>query len=953
MSALKILASVALAALFPLLSAAAALPENLALQATVTADSEHNAHYLARFACDGKIPRAGSQQDADAAWCVKGATHRQGASLTLEWPQPVTVAALVYYGRTAWYAEECWKDYEIFLDEAGAPAAAGQLKQGHGPQMIALANPQSVRRLKIRFTSSYGGMNPGASEIQVFGEKLDAARLPKFFPLPAGRPGVLEAEIVENTGLKRALQEGRLGFRDLVVIQRRELNPSHVYTYHVEGFEPGGGLFVFTPSTGGDALRQLVASPEGQILDADVSYDGRRILFSWRKEKTEGYQVFVINADGTGLTQLTDGPHHNYNACWLPDGGIAFLSTRSPRFAYCWVSPVGILHRMEANGSDVQRLSANIVNDFTPAVLEDGRLIYSRWEYVDKPAIPIQSLWTIHPDGTGLAGYFGNRVLSPATFMEARSIPGSGRVLCTLTSHNGPARGAIGIIDPALGNNAQEAIVNLTPEVNIGQVNKGSGNHIRGPYENPFPLDSEYFLVSLQGTVLVRDYAGRRQAIVLGPRDGLGFYSPQPLRARTRPPVVAALRPESPAAPAEEWAIVVLQNVHRGLEPQVQPGEVREICVVEEIHKPVRTEVSHRAFGFQFPVISCGATYAAKRIWGYATVSPEGSACFKVPARRPIYFMALDAQGRAVQRMRTFTHLMPGEAQGCVGCHESRQQSTLAINPAVIPARAQELRPPEWAGEGFDYTAIVQPVLDRHCVECHSGLNPAGKVDLCGDKTDFFNVSYEYLARGRQRRGEAEWDNPYTSWIPTYNGMEENILQITPKAWGSPNSKLAALVLSGHPDTNGQARVKLSEAEIRRILAWIDLNVPYYGTSETAHPERKGCRHLLPDDLEKTLADVASRRCAECHQGGKIPRQFWTRITNPQLNPFLLAPLAKEAGGSGACGKAVFATAADPDYAALLRTFAPIHQLIQERPRMDMPGARPANVDRSCLGQVK
>ena len=152
----------------------------------------------------------------------------------------------------------------------------------------------------------------------------------------------------------------------------------------------------------------------------------------------------------------------------------------------------------------MQRLSANYLNDFTPSVMEDGRIIYSRWEYVDRPAIPIQSLWSINPDGTGLSGYFGNRVLSPATFMESHEIPGTGKVLCVLTSHNGPCRGAIGIVDPALGANSRQAIANLTPEVNIGLVNQGDGNHIRGPYESPFPIDGEYFLVWCAGTVLLR-----------------------------------------------------------------------------------------------------------------------------------------------------------------------------------------------------------------------------------------------------------------------------------------------------------------------------------------------------------------------------------------------------------------------------------------------------------------
>ena len=849
--------------------------------------------------------------------------------------------------------------------------------------------PNLARSARATATSEYPGSNPGAAEIQVFGQTLPDDYYAKFRPLTRGRPGVEGGgEIVESPALAVRARTGQLGFDQLLVIRRRELTPSHVYTYHVEGFGAGGGLYVANLRQPG-VLRELVTSPEGQILDADVSYDGREILFSWRRRQSEGYQLYVINEDGTQLRQLTEGPHHNYNACWLPDGGIAFLSTRSARFAYCWISPVGVLYRMERDGTRVTRLSANIVNDFTPSVLTDGRVIYSRWEYVDKPAIPIQSLWTIRPDGTGLAGYFGNRVLSPATFMEARSIPGSSKVLCLLTSHNGPSRGAIGMIDTAYGENAAAGIRNLTPEVDIGQANQGDGNQIHGPYENPFPLDEELYLVSKRGTVLARSYDGTQTARLLEPENGPGFYNPQPLRARPRQPILSSTLPlaqldpapaadtltdnhvaepersstanplsRSAGADAETapetvaWATVALQDVYRGLEPQVKRGEVKEICVVEEMRKVVRTDVKNRAFGFQFPVISCGATYAAKKVWGYAPVAADGSATFQVPAGRPIYFLALDAEGRAVQRMRTFTHLMPGETQGCIGCHESRQQTVAA--PQVRPRTPVALRPPEWgAGVGFDYARVVQPVLDEHCAKCHSGPTPAGKVDLGGDATDFFNVSYEVLARGRRRSGEAEWDSPYVNWIPTYNGMEQNILEVSPKAWGSPRSRLAELLVNGHPDTNGVPQLKMEASAIRRVLAWIDLNVPYYGTSETTHPETRGCRQLLPPDLDKTLADVAQRRCSECHAGGKFPRQFWTRIGNPQWNNFLLAPLAKDAGGSGACGRAVFHTTADPDYQAILRTFDPVLADLRIRPRTDMAGAKPAEVDRSCLGSLQ
>ncbi len=585
------------------------------------------------------------------------------------------------------------------------------------------------------------------------------------------------AAVSDSPELEDKLVSGKLGFRSLLVIQRHQIDPTHVYTYHCEGFKPGGGLLVASLGGQGDRLRQLVASPDGQILDCDPSYNGKQILFSWRREEADTYHLFRINADGTELMQLTHGDAHDFNACWLPDGGIAFLSTRKPQFAYCWTSPVGTLYRMSADGSDLKRISANYLNDFTPAVTNDGRIVFGRWEYVDRPAIPIQSLWVINPDGTNLAVYYGNRVLSPATFIEPRAIPGSSRVLCTLTAHNGPCRGAIGIIDPAYGVNAQESIRNLTPEVDIGKVDRGSGNHIKGPYESPFPIDQKYYLVSNAGTIELRDYDGTQRVTVLRKSGEMGYYGVQPLRARLRPPVRPSILPED----ADDWATVYVQDVYQGLEPQVKRGEVKQICIVQEIEKPRLADVRLRAFGFQFPVVSCGATYAPKKVWGYVPVADDGSAFFKVPAGVPLYFMVIDKEGRAVQRMRSFTHFMPGEQRGCIGCHESRSQSPRMKNrPKVFaPENRKPVKPepPEWGTDGFSYAHVVQPVLDRNCVECHNGLDAPEGVDLSGDKTDFFNVSYEILAR----EGEPG-ENRYTKWISSYNGDEANILMITPKA---------------------------------------------------------------------------------------------------------------------------------------------------------------------------
>ena len=732
-------------------------------------------------------------------------------------------------------------------------------------------------------------------------------------------------------------------FDELLVIKRCELNPTHVYTYHNEGFKSGGGLYRFKLDAQDGILTELVAAPTGQILDHDLSYDGKEVLFSWKKTEDDPYQVFLMNIDGTNVRQLTQGPSYNFNACWLPDGDIAFLSTRKPAFAYCWTSPVGIIYRMRRDGTGIKKLSANYLNDFTPSVTSDGRLIYSRWEYVDRPAIPIQSLWTVNPDGTNLSAFFGNRVLSPATFMEPRSIPGTSRILCVLTAHNGPCRGAIGTIDPAHGLNAQKAIVNLTPEVDIGKVDEGDGNRIRGPYESPYPIDEEYFLVSRRGTILLRDYAGTIEIELLRGAGPIGYYSAQPIRPRRKPPVHNSL--VFGDEDAGNWATVVMQDVYQGLRPYVKRGEVEQICVVQEIEKPKLADKQYRAFGFQFPVVSCGATYAPKKIWGYAKVEADGSAAFKVPTGIPVYFMALDKYGRAVQRMRSFTNFMPGEVRGCIGCHESRKQvSRMRKRPLAALKPPQDLVPPEWGVAGFSYAHIVQPVLDKHCVKCHSGPAPPKKLDLSGDKTDYFNVSYENLARrssiaaGGRRRANAE---PYTKWIPTYNGQEANILLIKPKTWGSPASILGDIVFSGHPDENGKARVDMDDVSRRRIFTWMDLNVPYYGTSMSNHYERKGCRRMMPLDLDEILAEVANRRCAGCHTNAQqtaadIPREFYVRVTNPRLNNFLTAPLAKSAGGTQACSRPVFQSTTDPDYQAIMNTFKPIHKTLTETPRMDM-----------------
>ena len=963
--------------------AAGALPVNLAPKAKVSASSQFSDAYGPAMAINNVIPGE-FRQDQD--WAVKAV---QTGWFTLEWERPVEAAQVVYYARVTSPLTESFKDYEVYLNDARRPVTTGMLEQRHGAQMINFPK-QRVSKIRLVFLSSHpNSPNPGAAEIAVYGTAVTKKQLAAMRMPP-------EEKTPEAKALRRELLDGKLGFDEILLVKRKPLNISHVYVYHVEGYRPGGGLYRFTPNEeGGDLTCIFDAGGDGMITTADLSYDGREVVFAMRQgglkasnpvahiedisryqDEKNNYHLFRINVDGSGLRQLTHGTYNNLDPCWLPDGGIAFISDRKPAYAYCYVVTSPVLYRMERDGSQQKRLSANYLMDFTPSVLNNGKLIYTRWEYVDRPACPIQSLWAINPDGTELAGFYGNRVVSPGTFMDAQPIPGTNQVIATATNHNGSCRGGIVAIDPSKGANAPEAVRNLTPEIDIYAHRLGGGPwgngmldcRIGGTYEKPVAINATRFLVSKGGTIQLRDFEAHATAL-LHPKDGMGFYSPMPLCKTAKPPVVTGNFMDHDTELPEDgsvsgaWATVYMQDVYNGLTPHVKRGEIKQIAVVQEIEKSTHSPQNNKCldrdgmrniavFGFQFPLVSCGATYAPKKLWGLADVNPDGSAAFKVPSELPIYFLALDGEGRALQRMRSFTHLMPGEVQGCIGCHADRNNATPhSTRTAVMRPEVQELKKPAWGVKGFSYQEVVQGVFDRNCIECHNEREQPGKVDLTGDMTDFFNVSYDILCRtGTQ--AETNWIDhgspsgpefdqrrgmsPYTEWIWTINGAGHNVLEIEPRRWGSPASLVADIIRSGHPDADGELRVDVPDADRRRVYLWLDLNVPYYGTSSSNHKARLGSRRMMPLALESTLKEVAARRCASCHEQG-IPQKFYTRVEKPENNSFLLAPLASQAGGTQRCGQPVFLSTEDPDYQRILRTFAPIHKLLEERPRADMP----------------
>ena len=656
-------------------------------------------------------------------------------------------------------------------------------------------------------------------------------------------------------------------------------------------------------------VRELVPQLAGGVFDRyDLSFDGRRIVFGHRRPKPEGYRLYEVGVDGSGLRQVTSPPPDedrriatygrttfgdgfyglqgyqfwtdDVHPCYLPDGGICFASTRSEHGVLC--TPAHYLactnlFRMDADGSGLRPLSHGALSEFTPAMMEDGRILYNRWEYVYKGIAAIQPLWTTRPDGSGGEEFYGDNIANPGVFWQARQVPGHPQLaVCLGCGHEPLGVGQVLLLDLSKSKRTPEPITNLTPDVKI--QNLRGIFHLRngvwredfyGPlYSDPYPLSDKFFLVSCNPAGRYNDRAGYGIYLldVFGNRvpiyhdTEISCWQPMPLRPRPAPPVLSA--PHKPVGwvsdptaqdqasqhgqhapqrsrgtergssapvgsetqPTAATAIVSVSDVYRGLDG-VAPGTVKYIRVMEQIPKPWSAEVDQNrgedrnadGFGGHLAV-----TYNA-HIWvavlhGVVPVQADGSARFKVPAGRNLFFQALDEDFMEVQRMRTFVNFVPGETRSCIGCHEHRTQappSRAALAFAQPPAELAA-QPGDVAPRPLYYPTDVQPVLDRYCVRCHNGQDPKAAPDLRGELTTMFSGSYEALLHGK-------WVNTIQEW----NGHNYAMMHAeaaSPYTYGSHRSRLVDLLRKGHYEA------QLPREDFIRLVTWIDCGAPYYGS---------------------------------------------------------------------------------------------------------------------------
>jgi hypothetical protein len=709
--------------------------------------------------------------------------------------------------------------------------------------------------------------------------------------------------------------------RPILFVARPQYRPDHHNTetmfqtgeINTASFE-GGGAMKAVDLAGGGKARTLIEVPEGIARDPDVHFDGERIIFSMRRNLAEDYHIWEIDAEGGNLRQLTSAEGvTDIDPLYLPDGDVVFSSTREPKYCMCNRHIMANLFRMEGDGANIYQIGKNTLHDAHGSLMPDGRILYDRWEYVDRNFGDAQGLWTVNPDGTNHAVYWGNNTDSPGAVLDGRVIPGAQRVLCVFSSCHDRPWGALAIVDRRLGVDGREPVIRTWPADAIERVGKGGFDaftQVSPKYEDPYPLSDKYFLCSRmtgksapgpkgeQMGIYLVDVFGNEILLYAEADAGTGCFDPMPLGPRPHPPVVPSRRDLQNG----EGRLYVV-DVHQGTHMKgVKQGAAKFLRVVESPEKRFWTPPAWGGQGQHAPGMNWH-DFGNKRILGAVPVEEDGSAYFCVPSDRFLYFQLLDENGMMIQSMRSGAIVQSGETTGCTGCHESRLASPPPARFAVLKA-AQ--RPPSkldgWLGPPrlFNYMTEVQPVFDRYCVRCHDYGKEAGKkLNLARDRTDTFNASYDELWRKKYIRaigaGPAEIQPAYS--------------------WGSHASRLIEVVRTGHQN------VELDRESLDRLITWIDINAPYYPYYASAYPDNLAGRSPLDNPQTDRLTQLTGVPFAQL-AGADSSWGPQVSFDRPDLSPCLARIEDKNS----------------PPYREALAIIQAGKDMLAKRPRADMEG---------------
>ncbi|MBM3492880.1 MAG: hypothetical protein FJX72_00950, partial [Armatimonadetes bacterium] len=616
--------------------------------------------------------------------------------------------------------------------------------------------------------------------------------------------------------------------------------------------------------------------PAGRFIgDVDLHFDASRMLVSMPGDNGR-WQVHEIGMEGAGpavrqLDLISEPDVDNYDACYLPDGAIIFSSTAPFVGVPCVTgsSHVSNLYRRELDGT-IRRLTFEQDHDWCPTVMNDGRVLYLRWEYSDLPHFVSRILFTMNPDGTNQMAHYGSNSYWPNSMFCARPVPGdSTKFVAIVSGHHDTTRmGELVLFDAARGSHEADGVVQRIP--GLGRkvepvILDGLVKDKWPKFLHPWPLDANRCLVSAQltpggrwGLYLADTFDN---LVLIHDLPGSALFEPIPLKRRPVPPVIAGR-----VKPNERDAVISLTDVYAGPGLAGTPrGTVKSLRVFTY-------QFAYHGVGGQVHRVGLDGPWDVRRIIGTVPVHADGSASFRAPANTPISLQPLDADGRALQLMRSWMTAMPGERLACAGCHEPTNSSSANRNTIANRRPPDPIRPWYGPARGFSFRREVQPVLDAHCVRCHG---EGGKPDL-RDRPDI------------KPSGTAASYNDGSHFPPSYlalrsyvrgHTIESDMHLLTPGEFHASTTHLVRMLEKGHHGA------RLDREAWDRINTWIDLNTPAHGTwGEIVGPDYVAHQRKRRMEMDRRYAGLNVD--GEAQVAGRPYRpSVSSRATDPLLAP--------------------------------------------------------------------
>jgi hypothetical protein len=680
--------------------------------------------------------------------------------------------------------------------------------------------------------------------------------------------------------------------------------------------KPGGDLYIksgFNPSGKITGILNERLGP-GHTRGFELHYDADRIVFSFAPqsmyyqielwESDQGFDdnvhgmtvpnnLYEVNLNDGTIRQLTSDPLQiDMEPTYLPNGDIVFSSDRSNFGSQCSGSyfqnkRIVNQYRMSADGSDIWAISNNKDFDRYNHVLDNGQLVFTRWEYQERHLWQTHNLWTSRPDGSMSDGLYKQHInsISPQALRDARQIYGTDKLIAIGCGHHEWEQGAVMVIDPRVGTNDPDGMIVVTP--NISRREGGIGKGIipesggvpdnGGLYQQPFALSESSFLVAFSynypktythgfnfGLYYI-DIFGNKELIHRDPV--LSVWYPTALKKRATPPVI----PDAPDS-QNSYAQVYVTDIHQGMEG-VEKGEIRYIRVAHHTEWPAE-QINNEPHSFNhYHYQPSGAwsrtlgvwTWSPARVIGLVPVEDDGSAYFKVPSNTPVYFQALDENLLEVRRMRTFVSMNRGETRGCTGCHETRDEAPMALHyvPKALYREPSSPKAPSWGDTVLpDYEEHIHPIFANNCISCHGEKDPAAGLEFSSRRIDGYYQAYRTLfglkpndptpvqevnafeltfGKGHNIVSDREAlqkmiDHTYPGQLISISNRYSDNSVTKVREFGSSQSKLTQVLLS----EEHQKKVQLSPQEWEDLVTWIDLNAPYWGSFFDKEPVRDG-----------------------------------------------------------------------------------------------------------------